>query len=83
MCQRYYEAGNAKWYVPNSGATSMFATVSYKVNKRTYPVVAFNSTGIVGGYHAMTTVETNYTDSFAGQTPGDELNFGWTSSAEL
>jgi allophanate hydrolase subunit 2 len=61
----------------------MFATVSYKVNKRTYPVVAFNSTGIVGGYRAMTTVETNYTDSFAGQTPGDELNFGWTSSAEL
>jgi hypothetical protein len=83
LCQRYYETGNAKWYVPNSGTTSMFATVSYKANKRTTPTVSFNSTGIIGGYNPMTTIETNFTDSFSGQRSGDELNFGWTSSAEL
>jgi len=82
-CQRYYEYGNGKWYYPNSGMTSIYTTVFYKVNKRASPTIAFNSTGIVGGYHPMTTVETNYIDSFTGSRSNEELNFGWTSSAEL
>lgn len=83
LCQRYYETGNAKWYNPNSGQTSMFATIYYKVNKRTAPSISFSNTGIIGGYNPMLTIETNYTDSFGGFRNGEELNFGWTSSAEF
>lgn len=83
MCQRYYEAGNAKWYLPGSGTTNIYITVSYKVSKRTSATVAFNSTGIVGGFNPLTTLETNYGDGFAGNRAGEEANFGWTASAEL
>jgi hypothetical protein len=83
MCQRYYEYGNTKWYFPGSGTTTTYIGVYYKVNKRTFPTVSFNSSGIVGGYNPLTTIETNYTDSFAGSRGGDEVNFGWTSAAEL
>ena len=83
MCQRYYEFGNAKWYYPNSGVTSTFATVSYKVNKRTAASISFSNAGIVGGYHPIATLETNYEDSFSGFKDGDELNFRWFSNAEL
>jgi hypothetical protein len=83
MCQRYYETGNAKYYYPNSGMTTVFATVPYKANKRTPATVAFSTLGINGGYNPMVTIETSTTEAFIGNRNGEELNFYWMASAEL
>ena len=83
LCQRYYEVGNVKFYIPNSGASSTFTTVQYSVGKRTIPSLTFSSAGIIGGYNPPSSIETSYTSGFIGIKVGEEQNYRFIASAEL
>lgn len=83
LCQRYYEVGNVKFYLPNSGATSTYTTVHYSVVKRIVSTLTFDNIGISGGYNPPTTIETSYISGFTSKRNSEEQNYRFTASAEL